>query len=300
MSALGSAPSNAKIPHLALEAGARVLAWGNPRMLTETPDIVFTVPSNYGNWRVLIVSWAAGYHPAGFNAIAHSLDGVIRKFSRQFYNFPGWKPHHLVAWTQDLAPGSHTWSARAWSGSPTLSLNGMTWSHFVIASPIPPTLRSPKRAAEATLGAIPSDKAPMLGIGNGVAGNFNRGPIRLAQGGQWAGAWTDTRASGSYAWTGEANTNVLFVIFPTAFNTVADVFSVLGCYMRSNGDNSIQIDMGLSFLGFNEGSSHHAFPPFVWYGQPPVGVLISSVLRYGANTSSDFNDRAHGFVLSGI
>ena len=283
------------VQSLMLTANSKVLAWGNWKTSTETPSVSFTVPSDYGNWRCLIASWAAGYLPVtGFAAIEVKIDGTIWQYHRNTQNQAGWKPHAPVFTMADLAPGLHTLSlSRYAAGHAGLSLNGGGWSYFIIGTPIPPTPREQKGS---------------LGV-RGALGTFDlRDPLLLSDvapsrflqctnGTSDAGGWADTRKGGVIS--GQAGRNTLVVVQASAYNTVVGVFAVLGCYLRRVDNNAVHADMGLSYLGFNEAASHHAFPPFIWYGQLP-SEGVQAAIRFGASTSSDTNDHATMFAIHGV
>lgn len=283
------------VQDLMLTANSKVLAWGNPKTTTETPSVSITVPSGYGYWRCLIASWACGYLPVtGFAAIEVKIDGTIWQYHRNTQNQAGWKPHAPVFTMADLSSGTHTLSlSRYAAGHAGLSLNGSTWSYFVLGTPVPQTPREQKGS---------------LGV-RGVLGTFDlRDPLLLSDvapsrflqctnGTADAGPWADTRKGGVIS--GQPGRNTLVGICPTAYNTAANLFAVLGCYLRRVDNNAVHADMGVSYLGYNEAASHHAFPPFIWYGQLP-SEGVQAALRVGASTSSDANDNATMFAIHGV
>lgn len=293
MTILGDARLDQPPPALLLEANSRVLLAGQVQCPSDTPYWDFTVPAGYGNWRCLFGSWACGYFGTAnaFTAVQVQLDGVLQKYHRNTQNQAGWKPYHPVFFTADLTPGVHRLGLAPYAPAPVSMANG-TWSYFVLGGPIEPAVREKKGslAAGGLLGAKPLTDPFLLGDFAWPRGFQIDSPSA-------AGPHQDVRKG--VVITGAAGRKSLVIVSTSAFNTAVNVFAVLGCYLRRTDNNAVAVDMGLSFLGFNEGSTHHAFPPFIWYGELPATSMQAAV-RVGASTSSDANDLTNTLAIHGV
>lgn len=284
---------------MGINANSKVLGWANIRAGTDTPNINFTVPDDgdWTHWNLLIGSWMAGYATAGFNAISVALDSSIYGYHRIVQNQAGWKPYApFFTVAPAVAPGLHNLALAAWTGK-TTALANATWSYFILGTPDDPN-------------GLPRETKGSLGV-RGQLGTFDlRDPLLLsdvapsrfmqcstANTAAENGSWLDTRKN--IVMSGQTGRNTLVIVNASAYNTTANVFAVLGCYLRRTDNNAVHADMGLSWLGFNEASTHHAFPPFIWYGELP-SQGVQAAVRVGASTSSDANDCCNVFAIHGV